>query len=194
MAPAIRPAPPYDSFPTLLVHAYSGGALFDANPVLLFFLSLSSFSLPLSLRLDPHPSEICTVAAFTAEQSTQSRFSSLLVAPFKAGTRSSIIAGLCLGFSQFMEYASYALGFWYGAKLIRDGEMTFEEVFRVFGTLVYAAMAAGQISSANTDAAKAKLAANYIFFLIDRKPSIDVASENGRKEPIKQVNVQLGLG
>lgn len=128
------------------------------------------------------------MAAFTAERSTQARFSALLDAPFKAGTKSSIIAGLCLGFCQFTEYSSYALGFWYGAKLIRDGEMNFEEVFRVFIAVVYAAIGAGQISSANTDAAKAKLAADYIFFFIDRKPSIDVASESGRKEPIKQVS------
>ena len=40
-------------------------------------------------------------------------------------------SGLGFGFSQFAVFSVYALAFWYGGQLIRNGEMTFSEVLKV---------------------------------------------------------------
>ena len=54
-------------------------------------------------------------------------------------------------------------------------------VFRVFGAIVFGAMAVGQMSHFAPDAGKATAAANRLFYLLDREPAIDSSSTEGQK-------------
>lgn len=40
-------------------------------------------------------------------------------------------SGLGFGFSQFAVFSVYALAFWYGGQLMREGQMTFADVLKV---------------------------------------------------------------
>jgi hypothetical protein len=42
-------------------------------------------------------------------------------------------------------FAAYALSFWYGMVLVKDGEMTFQEVVKVFMSILMAAFGLGQV-------------------------------------------------
>lgn len=54
-------------------------------------------------------------------------------------------------------------------------------VFRVFSSVIFAAMNVGQSASLAPDYGKAKMSAQRIFQLLDRKPLIDSYSEEGEK-------------
>lgn len=57
----------------------------------------------------------------------------------------------------------FALGFWYGGILVDTGEMSFEEVLKVFIAIQLATMGIGQAQMAFPDAAKGKTAVARIF-------------------------------
>ena len=57
----------------------------------------------------------------------------------------------------------------------------FFDMFRVFIAIVFGGAAIGQASAFAPNFAKAKLSANRIFFMLDRKPLIDNYSEDGDK-------------
>lgn len=54
-------------------------------------------------------------------------------------------------------------------------------VFRVFSSVIFAAMNVGQSASLAPDYGKAKMSAQRIFQLLDRKPLIDSYSKEGEK-------------
>lgn len=54
--------------------------------------------------------------------------------------------------------------------------------FRVFGAIVFGAMALGQSSAFAPDASKAKVSAAHIFYLLEQEPIIDPYSEEGKKD------------
>jgi hypothetical protein len=56
----------------------------------------------------------------------------ILRPPTIAAVRTSHVAGIAFGFSQFAQFSVFALAFWYGGQLISNGEMNFEEVFKVW--------------------------------------------------------------
>lgn len=60
-------------------------------------------------------------------------------------------------------FAVYALGFWYGGRLVSDGEMDFDEMLKVFFAILLATMGISQAQIAFPDAAKGKKAVARIF-------------------------------
>ena len=73
---------------------------------------------------------IRTVVAFTNEDNIFDSFSKKLEIPYKMGVRTALISSVLLGLSQVVVYGSFALGCWYGGKLIRDGEISFLDMIR----------------------------------------------------------------
>jgi ABC-type multidrug transport system fused ATPase/permease subunit len=66
--------------------------------------------------------QIRTVAAFTLEAPFLADFQDRLGRVAARGTRLGHVSGAAYGFSQGIQYAIYGLGFWYGGKLVLDGE------------------------------------------------------------------------
>ncbi|XP_077979292.1 ATP-dependent translocase ABCB1-like [Glandiceps talaboti] len=124
---------------------------------------------------------IRTVASLTKESKFYQLYCDLLYPPHKASLKKAHIFGLTFGFAQCMVFLVHAVAFRFGAWMIELNRMTFEEVFLVFSCIAFGAMALGQASAFAPDAAKAKLAANNIFFLLDREPEIDSSSPDGLK-------------
>mmetsp|Transcript_6186 Transcript_6186/g.9532 ORF Transcript_6186/g.9532 Transcript_6186/m.9532 type:complete len:1380 (+) Transcript_6186:167-4306(+) len=121
-----------------------------------------------------------TVSAFTAEQLLLDKYNVLLEGPLKIGVRRGFISGFFMGFSFFCMFATYALGFWYGAKLIEQGELTFTQLMRIFMAIIFMAMGIGQINSIGPNVQKAREATTAIFALIDRKSLADPSSIEGK--------------
>ncbi|KAE8913143.1 hypothetical protein PF005_g6765 [Phytophthora fragariae] len=83
-------------------------------------------------------SNIRTVASLGLEKSLSSMFSDLLEKPLTRGRRQAHVNGFALGFSSFILFAAYALAFWFGGKLVDDGDITFKELVRTLMAFVMA--------------------------------------------------------
>ena len=104
----------------------------------------------------------------------------------KKGTRSSYVQGMGMGFTFGVIFLSYALAFYYGAKLERKGEISTGDILTVFFSVITAAMAIGQAAPNIATMAAGKGAAAKIFEVIARTPEIDSLSEEGvRPETIE---------
>ncbi|OQR86121.1 ATP-binding Cassette (ABC) Superfamily [Achlya hypogyna] len=119
-----------------------------------------------------------TVAAFGLQANLASKYDKLLEIPLKNGVRESRINGIMNGFSTGAMFASYAVVFWYGAKLIHDGTISFPEMMRTLMAVMMAAQGMGQAASFLSDTDAARKAAKEIFAVVDRKPIIDSSKVN----------------
>ncbi|XP_064862535.1 ATP-dependent translocase ABCB1-like [Oncorhynchus nerka] len=122
---------------------------------------------------------IRTVASLTREQKFESLYQENLIVPFKNSQKKAHVYGITFSFSQAMIYFAYAGCFRFGAWLIEEGIMTFENVFLVISAVLYGAMAVGEANSFTPNYAKAKISASHLMFLINREPAIDNCSQEG---------------
>jgi ABC-type bacteriocin/lantibiotic exporter with double-glycine peptidase domain len=74
---------------------------------------------------------IRTVAAFSLQGPLVQLYEKLLEKPQVALSSRAHASGLGFGFSQFAVFSVYALAFWYGGQLMRQGEMDFGQVLKV---------------------------------------------------------------
>jgi ATP-binding cassette, subfamily B (MDR/TAP), member 1 len=64
-----------------------------------------------------------TVYSFVAEETMMGRYLALLNKAYKEGVKRAHIQGTGLGSTMLFMFSVYALGFWYGGKLVTDREM-----------------------------------------------------------------------
>ncbi|CAH1798731.1 unnamed protein product [Owenia fusiformis] len=122
-----------------------------------------------------------TVASLHKEKHFGDKYEEKLIITYKEALKKAHVYGITFGFSQAIIYWVYAAAFSYGAYLVKVGAMDYVSVFRVFGAIVFGAMALGQASSFAPDYGKAKTAANRMMVLFDRKPEIDTDDPSGDK-------------
>uniref|UniRef100_F6URM6 Multidrug resistance protein 1A n=1 Tax=Ciona intestinalis TaxID=7719 RepID=F6URM6_CIOIN len=122
---------------------------------------------------------IRTVASLTREQTFHDNYRDALILPQKKSMRKAHVYGITFGFSQCIVFFAYAATFRFGAWLVDQNLMTFNNVFKVLMAVIFGAFAVGQTSSFAPDYAAAKIAASRLFKLFDRKPSIDSYNKGG---------------
>ncbi len=66
----------------------------------------------------------CTDCKNIATPCSNCRYTSNLQEAKSFGIRKGMINGISMGVVYGIVFGSYALGFWYGSKLVRDGEYT----------------------------------------------------------------------
>ncbi|CAE6451330.1 unnamed protein product [Rhizoctonia solani] len=122
------------SIPVLLVLQFCSQALamprYDSERSLLAKAS-SLTTTPLSA--------IATIKSFNAQSSTQSRLSVVLHRIRKTAHACSAIWGVTAGGTQFVLFAMFVQGFWFGAALVRKGQITPGQVTAVFWACLIAA-------------------------------------------------------
>ena len=91
-------------------------------------------------------SAIRTVIAFGGEDREIERYDGKLVGARKAGVMRGAIVAVGAGFMWFIIYASYALAFWYGVKLIMDDRDLCEQVTRFMNWSLPSAGSRGVLS------------------------------------------------
>ncbi|XP_059085287.1 ATP-dependent translocase ABCB1-like isoform X5 [Tigriopus californicus] len=137
-------------------------------------------------------SAVRTVVAFGGQTKEVNRFENNLHDARKAGIMRGLLTGIGGGFMWLVIYASYALAFWYGVKLIMDDtEDCFEDILHcdprydassllvVFFSVLMGAMNVGQATPYVEAFSVARGAAAQIFDIIDRVPKIDSSSTEG---------------
>uniref|UniRef100_A0A8D0EKA2 ABC-type xenobiotic transporter n=1 Tax=Strix occidentalis caurina TaxID=311401 RepID=A0A8D0EKA2_STROC len=99
--------------------------------------------------------------------------------------------GFTYGVAQCANYFVNAAVFRFGAWLIAHCLSNFENVFIVFSSVIFAAINVGQSASLAPDYGKARMSAERIFQLLDRKPLIDSYSEEGEKLSNFEGNIEF---
>ncbi|XP_062848437.1 ATP-dependent translocase ABCB1-like [Trichomycterus rosablanca] len=122
-----------------------------------------------------------TVVALTKEPVFFRMFTEALSKPYRSALCKAPIYGLTFAFSQSIPFFVNSAIFRFGAWLIAHCYTEYENVFLVFSVIFFAAISIGQSSSFAPDFAKAKVAAWRILKLLEKKPEIDIYSEEGDK-------------
>ncbi|KAI8869068.1 ATP-binding cassette, sub-family B, member 4, partial [Ramicandelaber brevisporus] len=127
---------------------------------------------------------IKTVMAFGAQDRELQRYEGKIDVAYKSGVRKGLVSGAGLGFMMFVMFAAYALGFWYGAKLIVEYGVSVGDVTIVFFALIIASFSIGIATPYFTALATARGAAAKVFEMIDRTSAIDSLSDDGLRPSI----------
>uniref|UniRef100_A0A0E0LY19 Uncharacterized protein n=1 Tax=Oryza punctata TaxID=4537 RepID=A0A0E0LY19_ORYPU len=114
-----------------------------------------------------------TVAAFGSEAKIAGLFEANLAGPLRRCFWKGQIAGSGYGVAQFLLYASYALGLWYAAWLVKHGVSDFSKTIRVFMVLMVSANGAAETLTLAPDFVKGGRAMQAVFEAIDRRTEIE---------------------
>ncbi|KAF0561083.1 P-loop containing nucleoside triphosphate hydrolase protein [Gigaspora margarita] len=136
-------------------------------------------------------STIRTAVSFSAQKKLSNLYDAYLANARKEGFKMSLLNGFALGVMLSGIDAAYALAFWFGSTLIINHELTPGQVVSVFFTLILGTFS---LSNFFVDIQALSLAAGAgpkVFGIIDRVPSIDIASDTGNKPEKVMGRIQL---
>ncbi|KAM5353374.1 hypothetical protein ACJ41O_000024 [Fusarium nematophilum] len=116
---------------------------------------------------------IRTVSSLAIEDKVLQRYTNELDGAIRRCTSFLFHMMVWFALTQCMEHFVLALGFWWGSKLVNDGDITFYQFMVSFMGVFFSAMAAGTLFSFASSFTKANEAANYYFWLSELQPAID---------------------
>ncbi|XP_044861608.1 ATP-dependent translocase ABCB1-like [Mauremys mutica] len=124
---------------------------------------------------------IRTVASLTSEDAFNERYNASLNGPYRDSLTKAPLYGLTYGIAQCSSYFLYAAIFRFGGWLMSNCYTNVENICIAFFSVLFGAINVGKSTSLAPDFGKAKVSAQRIFQLLDRKPLIDSYSEEGIK-------------
>ncbi|XP_044860298.1 ATP-dependent translocase ABCB1-like [Mauremys mutica] len=124
---------------------------------------------------------IRTVASLTSEDAFYEKYNASLNGPYRDSLTKAPLYGLTYGIALSAIYFLEAAIFRFGGWLIANCYTNFENVFIAFFSVLYGVLNVGLSTSLAPNFGKAKVSAQRIFQLLDRKPLIDSYSEEGTK-------------
>ncbi|XP_064410147.1 ATP-dependent translocase ABCB1-like [Latimeria chalumnae] len=134
---------------------------------------------------------IRTVVALTKEDAFYAKYITTLNIPYRMSLKKAPLYGFTYAMGQCIKFFVNAAVFRFGAWLIAHCLTNFENVFLVFAAITFSAMTIGQSTSVAPDYGKAKISAQRIFQLLDRKPVIGSYSEEGEKMSEFEGNIEF---
>ncbi|KAJ5610137.1 hypothetical protein N7510_006856 [Penicillium lagena] len=126
-------------------------------------------------------SAIRTVASLTREADVWTVYHGQLEEQAHSSLMSVIRSSTLYSMSQALVFFCVALGFWYGGTLLGKHEYSTFQFFVCFSEILFGAQSAGTVFSFSPDMGKAKNAAAEFRKLFDRRPAIDIWSDEGEK-------------
>ncbi|KAJ0319914.1 hypothetical protein Brms1b_003506 [Colletotrichum noveboracense] len=126
---------------------------------------------------------IRTVSSLAIEKSVIQRYTNELDNAISSSTLPLFNMMIWFALTQSIEFFILALGFWWGSRLVSDGEINFSQFIISFMGVFFSGQAAGMIFSFSSSFTKANSAANYYFWLMGLEPTIQDTQENDDKGP-----------
>ncbi|CAF1240166.1 unnamed protein product [Rotaria sordida] len=126
-------------------------------------------------------SSIRTVFSYNGANYESERYERHLRTVKMNGIRKGAITGAFLGFLFLIIFCAYALGFWYGANLVREKGYSIGTVLTVFFSIITAVFSLGQAVPHLQALAQARGAAYTLWLIIDTPSKIVSDSESGIK-------------
>ncbi|TVY82955.1 Leptomycin B resistance protein pmd1 [Lachnellula suecica] len=124
-----------------------------------------------------------TISSLTLEESILRKYDSVLDGIVQTSISSLFWTLGWYALSQSIDLLVSALGFWYGSKLLAEGEYSTTQFFVIFIGVLFAGQAAAQFFSYSTNITQARSAANYLLWLRSRKPEMQETDENSSNAP-----------
>lgn len=134
---------------------------------------------------------IRTILTITQEKAFYNTYATSILAPHSLTVKGAVISSFGFAFSQAVLHFAWATSLYYGAQLLKMGLYNTDSILRAMFSVIFTAMAAGQIQSYTPDAAKAKLAAISVFAILDRQSKIDVTKEVGEQRASSEGTVNV---
>ncbi|KAJ4313471.1 hypothetical protein N0V84_009396 [Fusarium piperis] len=126
---------------------------------------------------------IRTVSSLAIEETVLAKYTNELDQAISQTAPSMFVMMIWFSMTQAVEYFVLALGFWWGSKLVHDGDISFYQLMVSFMGVFFSGNAAGQLFSFASSFTKANQAANYYFWLKELEPTIRETNENKEKGP-----------
>ncbi|KAI9146794.1 ABC multidrug transporter MDR5 [Paramyrothecium foliicola] len=124
-----------------------------------------------------------TVSAFTLEHNTWAEYDMRLQGSLRNPLRVVGMSMVWYALAESVEFLVMALAFWYGGKLLADGEYTTEQFFVIYIAIVFGGEAAGQFFAYTPNITKAHAGGNYILKLRESKASITDTPDGHDPDP-----------
>ncbi|XP_045351001.1 ATP-binding cassette sub-family B member 5 [Leopardus geoffroyi] len=134
---------------------------------------------------------IRTIVSLTREKAFERTYEEMLQTQHRNTLKKAQIVGSCYAFSHAFVYFAYAVGFRFGVYLIQAGRMTPEGMFIVFTAIAYGAMAIGETLVLVPEYSRAKSGAAHLFALLEKKPTIDSYSQEGKTPDTCEGNIEF---
>ncbi|KAH7368862.1 P-loop containing nucleoside triphosphate hydrolase protein [Plectosphaerella cucumerina] len=126
---------------------------------------------------------IRTVSSLAIESTVLARYTDELDTAI-AGSRAPLFHMMFyFSCTQSIEYFILGLGFWWGSKLLSQGELSFYQFIVSFMAVYFSGQGAGQLFSFASSFTKANHAANYYFWISSLQPTIQETPDNQDSGP-----------
>jgi len=122
---------------------------------------------------------IRTVASLSIERMRANEYERAINLESPSSLKSNALKGFASGLGVFIQFWGIGLLFWWGAWLMSRYDFSYREYLISLNSLLFCLSGLSVAMMGATDSAKAKLAANRVFALIDRKSPIDSLSKEG---------------
>ncbi|XP_014273830.1 ATP-dependent translocase ABCB1 isoform X2 [Halyomorpha halys] len=125
-----------------------------------------------------------TVQALGRESDFVEEYMDLLWEPYRESKHNAFRYGIVYGLAYSINYIMYMVAFYYGSFFIQNGEMTPDDVYRVFFAMSFTAMAVGTSAAYLVDYAKGIASSKMVLDLIDKKSQANPLSPDGEQPEV----------
>ncbi|OCF35279.1 ATP-binding cassette, subfamily B (MDR/TAP), member 1 [Kwoniella heveanensis BCC8398] len=123
-----------------------------------------------STNVERVTSAIGTVKVHNAQKTEQERFLDLITRGKKSLIAQGLVWGISTGMTDFLLLGTFVLGFWYGAKIVRDGKATSGDVMTCFWACLFSATYLQQVVPHLTVITKGKNSMASLLTVIKEDP------------------------
>ena len=128
-------------------------------------------------------STVRTAKAFDMTPHLSNMYDARNVLAMTASRRRAIATGIGVGGFFFCVYSAYALAFFFGSKLVADGNIQSGVVMNVIFSVLIGAFGMAMLAPNLQALSFAQAAAGKVYETIDRQPAIDSSSPDGLRPP-----------
>lgn len=126
---------------------------------------------------------IRTVSSLALEEQVLSSFEEKLADVVRKTIKQVLHIMIWFSLTQCVEFLFLALGFWWGCRLLSEGQISETSFYIAFVSTFFSGQAASNFFSWSTSITKAKSGANYIFWIRGLTPKMRETPDNMDKGP-----------